>query len=79
MSKLKANITSDLELMEYFNKYNSRDDIRAKFDEKVDDALLDFINNKLDLYNKLSEDRAGSMFKSLWFNELYDQRVRGIK
>lgn len=79
MSKLKANITSDSELMEYFNKDNSRDDIRAKFEEKVDDALLDFINNKLDLYNKLSEDRAGSMFKNIWFNELYDQRVRGIK
>lgn len=79
LRKLKASLTADSSLMEYFNAENSRDDIKAKFEEKVDDALLDFINSKLDLYNKLSEDRAGALFKSLWFNELYDQRVRGLK
>jgi type I restriction enzyme R subunit len=41
--------------------------------------LLDFINGKLELYNKLSEDKVNSLFKSTWFNELYDRRVRGLQ
>jgi len=30
------------------------------------------------LYNKLSEDKVNMMFKTLWFNDLYDSKVRGI-
>ena len=65
------------ELMSYFNPNNSRDDVKAKFDEEIDAQLLDFIHSKLDLYNKLTEEAANATFKRLWFNEIYDQRVRG--
>ena len=37
------------------------------------------IHSKLELYNKLTEDRVNTLFKQLWFNELYDARVRGIR
>ena len=57
---------------------NSRDNIRERFNEEVDNELLEFINTKLELYNKLTEDRVNTLFKQLWFNELYDARVRGI-
>ena len=71
-------MTSNEELLEFFNPDNSRDNIRERFNEEVDNELLEFINSKLELYNKLTEDRVNALFKQLWFNELYDVRVRGI-
>ena len=64
--------------MSFFNKNNSRDNIQDKFSEEIDNELLNFINTKLELYNKLSEDRVNIMFKKMWFNDLYNSRVRGI-
>ena len=43
-----------------------------------DDKLLDFIDKKLEFYNKMTEDKVNSQFKNMWFNELYDDRIRGI-
>lgn len=76
--KMKQNIYSNMELMSFFNIQNSKDNIQDKFNEEIDSELLNFINTKLELYNKLSEDKANLMFKKLWFNDIYDQRVRGI-
>lgn len=76
--RMKNNIYSNEELMSFFNAKNSKENIQDKFNEEIDNELLNFINTKLDFYNKLSEDKANSMFKRLWFNDLYDQRVRGI-
>lgn len=76
--KVKERMYSDEELMSFFNKNNTRDNIQDKFNETVDNELLNFINGKLDLYNKLSEDRVNIMFKKMWFNDLYNSRVRGI-
>ena len=77
--RMRKNIYANDQLMSFFNKKNSKDNIQDKFYEEIDNELLSFINTKLELYNKLSEDKANMMFKSIWFNELYDQRVRGIK
>lgn len=76
--KMKDKIYSNEELMSFFNKNNSRDNIQDKFSEEIDNELLNFINTKLELYNKLSEDRVNLMFKKMWFNDLYDKRVRGL-
>jgi type I restriction enzyme R subunit len=76
--KMKEKIYSNQELMSFFNKNNSRDNIQDKFSEEIDNELLSFINTKLELYNKLSEDRVNLMFKNLWFNDLYNSKVRGI-
>jgi type I restriction enzyme, R subunit len=79
LNNLKNTVMNNEELMSFFNPQNSRDDVKSKFDEQVDSELLNFINTKLDLYNKLTEDRANTLFKNTWFNELYDNRVRGMK
>ena len=79
LRKLKDKIIANNELMAFFNDKNTRDNIKDKFSEEVDAELLEFINSKLDLYNKLTEDKANTMFKTLWFNELYDSRVRGLR
>jgi type I restriction enzyme, R subunit len=76
--RMRKNIYSNEELMSYFNSRNSKDNIQDKFNEEIDNELLNFINTKLELYNKLTEDRINYMFKKLWFNDLYDQKVRGI-
>lgn len=79
LNKMRQRVVDDQELMGFFNTDNSRDDVKKMFEEKIDEELLNFINSKLELYNKLTEDRANGMFKNIFFNELYDQRVRGLK
>lgn len=54
--KMKQNIYTNDELMSFFNTENSKDNIQDKFNEEIDSELLNFINIKLELYNKLSED-----------------------
>ena len=75
---IQDQIYSNEDLMKYFNTANSKDNIRDKFNSELDNSLLQFINTKIELYNKLSEDKVNDMMKRIWFNELYDKRVRGI-
>lgn len=76
--RMRKNIYDNEDLMTFFNPMNSKDNIQDKFFEEIDNELLNFINTKLDFYNKLSEDKVNKMFKHLWFNDIYDKRVRGI-
>lgn len=76
--RMKKNINSNQELLSYFNKSNSKANIKDKFNEEIDSELLNFIDKKLEFYNKMTEDKVNSLFKSMWFNEIYDSRVRGI-
>jgi len=78
MERMRDHLYSNEELMSFFNPDNTRDNVRDRFDEEVDNALLDFINTKLELYNKLTDERANATFKRMWFDQLYDQRVRGF-
>ena len=41
--------------------------MRYKFNTVVDDLLLEFVNDKLELYRKLSDQKVNMMFKSRWF------------
>lgn len=77
-NRMKDNITTNEELMSFFNKNNSKDNIQDKFNEVVDDELLNFIDRKLDFYNKMTEDKVNLLFKKMWFNEMYDKHVRGM-
>ena len=79
LQRLQAKVQSNEELLGYFNPNNSRDDVRDKFYDTIDAEFLEFINTKLELYNKLTDDRVGQMLKAAWFNELYDRRVRGMQ
>ena len=53
--KIKENMYSNDELMSFFNKNNSKDNIKQKFDAYIDDQMLNLINSKLDFYNKVTE------------------------
>ena len=76
---IRQRIEADTDLMNIFNDRNSKDNIRDKFNDVLDRALVDFIDTKLELYNKLSEDKANATMKRVWFNALYDGRIRGIR
>ena len=78
LNRMKKNIFTNEELMSFFNPNNTKDNIRDKFNEEIDSEMLNFINTKLDLYNKLTENKVNSLFKSMWFNDLYEKRVRGM-
>lgn len=77
-NRVKKNLYDNHELMAYFNKQNSKSNIKDKFEEEVDGELLNFINTKLDFYNKMTDDKANMMFKTLLFNEIYNREVRGM-
>ena len=76
--KMKESIYENKELMSFFNSSNTKDNIKDKFSDEIDDKLLDFIDKKLEFYNKMTEDKVNSQFKNIWFNEIYDDRVRGM-
>lgn len=75
--KVKENVETNTELISFFNPQNTRANIEDKFNDAIDDELLNFVNNKLDLYNKLTENKVNSLFKKMWFNEMYDRVMRG--
>jgi type I restriction enzyme R subunit len=79
LQMLRGRIYSNAELMGYFNDANSKDNIQDKFFEEVDNELLEFINGKLELYNKLTDDQVNQRFKRAWFKDLYGRLVSGIK
>nr|WP_198342519.1 hypothetical protein [Polaribacter sp. SA4-12] len=78
-NRVKKNLYDNQELMSYFNKQNSKNDIKDKFEEEVDDEFLNFINTKLDFYNKMTDDKANGLFKNLLFQEIYNREVRGLR
>ena len=79
LQMLRGRIYSNAELMGYFNEANSKDNIQDKFFEEVDNELLEFINGKLELYNKLTDDQVNNRFKHAWFKDLYNRLVSGLR
>lgn len=77
LQMLRGRIYSNSELIGYFNDNNSRENIRDKFFEEVDNELLEFINGKLELYNKLTDDQVNHRFKYAWFDDIYSRLVSG--
>lgn len=76
LDKMKEKVMANEELIEFFNLDNTRENIKEKFDHELDEELLSFISTKLDLYKKLTEEKANTMLKRLWFNELYGQIMK---
>ena len=72
---MRSSVHTDMDLMSFFNIQNSKGDIQVKFNDAVDKVLLNFINTKLDFYNKMTQERVNKDFKDLWFNELYRKKM----
>jgi type I restriction enzyme R subunit len=74
---IRTKVETNVDLAATFTAHNSQQNIEAKFSEVLDQALLDFIDTKLDLYNKLSEDKANAQMKRLWFKAMLQSRLGG--
>lgn len=67
MERIRVRLDANATLREFMQGDNSRENKRYKFDQTVDDLLLEFVNTKLDLYKKLTDPRINPMFKAKWF------------
>lgn len=70
---LRGRLASNKELISFFNPANTRENIQRRFDEELDNELLEMINSRLDLYNKLSVGKANERIKKMLFEQLYDK------
>lgn len=78
LAAVQQQIVADPDLALSFQSDNSRANVRDKFNEKLNEALLHFINGKLDLYNKLSENKVNEQMKKLWFEAMWQQARDGL-
>ena len=61
------------DLKAVLNPRNTKENIRSKFDSIFDKLLLDFVNDKFELYKKLKEPQINTQVKSKWFDRLIEQ------
>jgi len=76
VKKVILEVENSKDLDGYFNKENSKQDIKHRFDEEVDERFLTFVNSSIELYNMVTQDKANKKFKDILFERLYDERVR---
>jgi len=69
MQKIKEKVRSNEELRNVFSANNPQSVMRMKFDEVLDDLLLEFVHTKLDLFKKLSQPQINRMLKNEWYSE----------
>ena len=55
------------------NSSNSIENIKYKFEQAVDELLLDFVTDKTNLYKKLTDKKVNRLFKKKWFEGYYSQ------
>jgi len=70
---IKNKLEENEELKAVMNPNNTKENIRSKFETIFDNLLLDFVNNKFELYKKLSDPQINSQFKRKWFDRLIQQ------
>ncbi|MHB8276452.1 MAG: type I restriction endonuclease subunit R [Candidatus Humimicrobiaceae bacterium] len=70
---IKSKLEKNEELKAVLNPRNTRENIKKKFEDIFDNVILDFVNNKFELYKKLSDPQINSQFKKKWFDRLIEQ------
>jgi type I restriction enzyme R subunit len=77
LGKLREKVNAHQELAEARNSDNTEANVRYKFDKVLDEIMLDFVNNKVDLYKKLSDANVNAFLKRRWFEEFYKGKGMG--
>ena len=70
---IKSKLEKNEELKAVLNPRNTRENIKKKFEDIFDNVILDFVNNKFELYKKLSNPQINAQFKKKWFDRLIEQ------
>ncbi|MBN1265306.1 MAG: type I restriction endonuclease subunit R [Anaerolineales bacterium] len=70
---IKNKLEADEELLAVILADNPPDTMRYKFNQVVDQILLEFVHTKLDLYKKLTNPKVNELFKDKWFEGYMEQ------
>ena len=73
IDRLQTKLQEDNELQKLFTSTDALEKMKFKFDELVDDLLLNLISTKIDLYIKLTKPEINMFFKSKWFETFLRQ------
>ncbi|MCK4621317.1 MAG: type I restriction endonuclease subunit R [Desulfuromonadales bacterium] len=69
MQSLKDKIYQRDDLRSAFQANNPASIRKMKFEEVLDDILLEFVHTKLDLYKKLNQPSVNRNLKDMWYSE----------
>jgi type I restriction enzyme R subunit len=69
MQSLKDKVYRHDDLRTVFQANNPASVRKMKFEEVLDDILLEFVHTKLDLYKKLNQPRVNRTLKDMWYSE----------
>lgn len=69
LGAMKERVMGNEAMRAFANPNNSRNRVKDKFGELIEAVLLEFVNTKLDLYNKLSEQKVKRALVERWFGE----------
>jgi type I restriction enzyme R subunit len=70
MQRIRSRLEADQGLRAALEADNPRDAKVYKFNQVLDQLLLEFVHTKLDLYKKLTEPKVNEMLKRQWFEVL---------
>ena len=65
--RIRTRLVENEDLQAVMQADNPVDVVRYKFDQVVDEILLEFVHTKLDLYKKLTDPKVNELFKRRWF------------
>ncbi|NOQ50701.1 MAG: DEAD/DEAH box helicase [Desulfuromonadaceae bacterium] len=69
MQSLKDKVYRHDDLRSVFQANNPASIRKMKFEEVLDDILLEFVHTKLDLYKKLNQPSVNRNLKDMWYSE----------
>ena len=55
------------------NSNNTKENIKYKFDKVLEKIILEFHNDKLGLYQKLTDPNVNELLKKRWFDVFYSK------
>ncbi|MGI6740130.1 MAG: type I restriction endonuclease subunit R [Brevefilum sp.] len=70
IQRIKEKLDADENLTAVLVADNTREAKENKFNETLDELLLNFVHTKLDLYKKLTEPNVNQMLKRQWFETM---------
>ncbi len=79
IATLHQKVHENEELRQVIEGDNSESNKRYKFDRVIDEILLDFVNNKLELYTKLSKPEINADLKRQLYQAYLDQPSSAVR
>ena len=74
MQTIRNRLVSNEALQAVMKADNPREAKVYKFNEVLDQILLEFVHTKLDLYKKLTDPKGKDMLQRQWFESLARER-----